>query len=306
MKNYGIRGLEKGYANLEELSRNMHYDRLYAYVVLALVLVLAVTYSIRLVTKGRAHFARIDKQGGSAFLSKSLMEMAYWGLQPLAKLLIFFKITPNMLSWSSFTFGLLSGVTLAFGHFGFGGGFAMMAGFLDALDGMVARLTGQTSKSGEILDSSIDRYVEAFFIGGLMIHYREIPALQVLAFLALIGSFMVSYSSAKAEIHGLTPPKGPMRRGERAFYLTAGAILSPITIPIFEVVREYPVKIGHPMVFALALIAVMANASAVERLVIIARQVEEKEKAKRKAEAQQAAHVLDEDVPGVRNPAKTR
>ena len=284
----------------------MNYDRIYAYVVLALVLVLVVTYSIRLVTKGRAHYARIDRQGGSAFLSKSMMEMAYWGLQPLAKLLIFFKVTPNMLSWSSLAFGLLSGVTLAFGHFGFGGGFAMLAGFMDALDGMIARLTGKTSKSGEILDSSIDRYVEAFFIGGLMIHYREIPVLQILGFLALLGSFMVSYSSAKAEIHGLSSPKGPMCCGECAFYLTVGAILSPITIPIFEVVWEYPVKIGHPMVFALGLVAVMANASAVERLVIIARQVEEKDKAKRKAEANQSVPLLNEDEDAIQNPAKIR
>lgn len=264
-------------ATFQSLILTSSYNLKSTLLLLALVAVLVVVYSIRLVVKGRVHYARVDKQGGSPLLSKGLMEMAYWSLQPLARALVALGITPNMISWSSLVFGLLAGACLAFGHFGFGGAFALVSGFMDSLDGMVARLTGTSSDAGEVLDATIDRYAEGFFISGLVIYYRDIPVLQILALLALMGSFMVSYSSAKAEALQVDPPKGSMRRPERAVYLTLGAILSPITIAEFEYVRDYPIAIGFPMVFALGLIAVLANASAIERMAAIAKEMRSRE-----------------------------
>jgi CDP-diacylglycerol--glycerol-3-phosphate 3-phosphatidyltransferase len=276
---------------------------------LGAVAVLTVAYTVRLVFKGRAQFARVDKQGGSALLSKGVMEMAYWSLQPAARALVAFGVTPNMISWTSLLFGLLAGICLAFGHFGFGGAFALVSGLMDSLDGMVARLTGVSSDAGEVLDATVDRYAEAFFISGLVLYYRDIPVLQVLALLALMGSFMVSYSSAKAEALQVEPPKGSMRRPERALYLTLGAILSPITISEFEYVRDYPIAIGFPMVIALGLIAVLANASAIERMAAIAKEMRRREcqAAVRKAAllaAQAAAANSDEDAEP--DPVRTR
>jgi phosphatidylglycerophosphate synthase len=115
------------------------------------------------------------------------------------------------------------------------------------------------------------------FLGGLIIYYREIPVLMILAMAALIGSFMVSYSSAKAEALQVSPPKGSMRRPERALYLILGAALSPVTIPWWEATRDFPVAIGHPMVAALTLVAVLSNVSAVERLVAIAKAMRQRE-----------------------------
>lgn len=276
---------------------------------LGAVAVLTVAYAVRLLIKGRAHFARVDKQGGSALLSKGVMEMAYWWLQPMARTLVAFGVTPNMISWASLVFGLFAGICLAFGHFGFGGGFALCSGFLDSLDGMVARLTGASSDAGEVLDATVDRYAEAFFISGLIIYYRDIPVLQVLSLLALMGSFMVSYSSAKAEALQVDPPKGSMRRPERAVYLTLGAILSPITIAEYEYVRDYPIAIGFPMVISLGLIAVLANASAIERMAAIAKEMRRRESdaASRKAalEAAEAAATAT-SLPTATDPARTR
>lgn len=276
---------------------------------LGAVAVLTVAYAVRLLVKGRAHFARVDKQGGSALLSKGVMEMAYWWLQPMARALVAVGVTPNMISWASLVFGLFAGISLAFGHFGFGGAFALCSGFLDSLDGMVARLTGASSDAGEVLDATVDRYAEAFFISGLIIYYRDIPVLQVLSLLALMGSFMVSYSSAKAEALHVDPPKGSMRRPERAVYLTLGAILSPITIAEFEYVRDYPIAIGFPMVIALGLIAVLANASAIERMAAIAKEMRRRES---DAASRQAALLAAEseatatDRPTAPDPARTR
>jgi phosphatidylglycerophosphate synthase len=263
---------------------------------IVLVLGIGLAYSVRVFLKGRAESDRVNRQGGSALLSKSLMEGAYWSLQPVGRFLVAIGVTPNQISWASLVFSVLAGACLAVGHFGFGAGFATISALLDALDGMVARLAGVASDAGEVLDTTVDRYAEFFFLGGLVIYYREIPVLVILALFALVGSFMVSYSTAKAEALRIEPPKGSMRRPERALYLTLGAALSPITIPWFEAIREFPVPIGHPMVIALGLVAVLANLSAVERLWAISRavRIREADQLAARQAAAAGAHAEDE------------
>ncbi len=260
----------------------MSFQLIYVLVLFAVVILITLAYGVRVILKGHAHFDRVERQGGSPLLSKNIMELGYWFFQPLGRLLVFCKISANQISWGSFTFGLLAGCCLAFGHFGSGSVFATLSAVMDSLDGMVARLTGKSSDAGEVLDAAVDRYVEFFFLGGLLIYYREIPVLMILTLLALVGSFMVSYSSAKAEALQVDPPKGSMRRPERAFYLTLGAALSPISIPWFETNREYPIAIAHPMVIALCLVAVMSNFSAIERLWAIAKEIRLREKTPQK------------------------
>ncbi|OFZ22316.1 MAG: hypothetical protein A2X94_02385 [Bdellovibrionales bacterium GWB1_55_8] len=236
----------------------------------AVLALLCTVYLVRVLAKGRARFDRVNRQGGSVFLSKKLMEMGYWALEPLGRLFVFFRISANMLTWSALALGFLSAACLAAGHFGFGAAFTAGAGFLDALDGMVARLTGTQGRGGEILDSAIDRCVEFFFIGGVVLYYRDIPPVQIIALLALLGSFLVSYSTAKAEAFHIEVPRGTMRRPERAVYLTLGALLSPITIPWLESERLFARPIAHPMVIALIIVAIFANLSAIERFKAIA------------------------------------
>lgn len=241
------------------------FDKLFPWLTVLAFALVAVAYSVRVLIRGRVRFDRVDQQGSSPFLSKSLMEMGYWGMQPLAQFAIKAKLSATAVSWISFCFGAAAGFCLADGHFGSAGLLATVAGILDAVDGMVARMTGTSSKSGKVLDSTLDRYVEFFFLGGLMIYYRQVPMVQVLTLLALFGSFMVSYSTALAEIHGIQIKGGSMRRPDRMVYMISGAILSSFTIPRFELESGYPVPLGYPMVLAIAIIAVVANISAFER-----------------------------------------
>ena len=243
-----------------------------------IVLLLAAAYGLRVAKKGRAHFDRIDRQGGSRLLNKGTMELTHWVLEPVAKFLVSMRITPDQVSWTSLSFGLLAGACLALGHFGFGAIVATISGLLDSLDGMVARISGVASEVGEVLDAVVDRYVEFSFLLGLVIYYRGIPILQVVALLALLGSFMVSYSTAKADALKVDPPRGSMRRPERALYLTVGAALSTVTIPFLETQRESVIPVGYPMIVALALVAVVANISAIERFWSIAKAVRLREK----------------------------
>lgn len=262
---------------------NLTLDLMNTIALFGLAIVLTLTYAVRSAIKGRAHYDRVDRQGGSILLSKSIMEMGYWVLQPVARLLVFFRVTPNMISWGSLAIGILAGACLAFGHFGFGAVFGTISALFDSLDGLVARMTQKASDAGEVLDAAIDRYVEFAYLGGLVIYYREMPSLVILTLLALLGSLMVSYSTAKAEALHVVPPRGSMRRTERALYLILGALLCPISIPWLEMGNFTPVHIGYPMVVALGLVAVLANFSAVERLLAVARAVRAREAAELQA-----------------------
>jgi CDP-diacylglycerol--glycerol-3-phosphate 3-phosphatidyltransferase len=148
---------------------------------------------------------------------------------------------------------------------------------------MVARLTHQSSDAGEVLDAAVDRYAEFFFLGGLVLYYRETPVLQFLSLLTLLGCFMVSYSTAKAEALRIDPPKSSMRRPERAFYLTLGAMLSPVSISMFESFTLGEKPWGYPMVIAMGLVGIVSNFSAAERFVVLARLIREQEKKIRKS-----------------------
>jgi CDP-diacylglycerol---glycerol-3-phosphate 3-phosphatidyltransferase len=265
------------------------YDLVNTIALFSIVTLVSVAYSVRVLTQGKAEFERVNKQGGSVLLGKGMMEMAYWSLQPVARLLVFLHVTPNQLSWASLVFGGLAGAALTFGYFGFAALFATYSAFLDTLDGMVARMTEVASDAGEVLDAAVDRYVEFFFLGGLVLYYREVPLLQGIALAALVGSFMVSYSTAKAEALHISPPPGIMRRPERAFYLILGAALSPIPMPWLDQVFQLPLKVGYPLLFSTFAVAVLSNISAIERLWSIGRDV-------RKREAETLSQILGEEV----------
>jgi phosphatidylglycerophosphate synthase len=256
------------------------YDVVNTVVLVGLLGLVLVAYTFRLALKGRAQFDRVDKQGDSDLLGKGLMEMAYWSLQPVARFLVYLKVTPNQLSWASLVLGGMAGTALAYGYFGFGALFATYSAFLDTLDGMVARMTEVASDAGEVLDAAVDRYVEFFFLAGVILYYQNITWIQMLALFALAGSFMISYYTAKAEALHIPPPPGIMRRPERAFYLTLGAGLSPLPMPWLDSFFNLPLpNPGYPMIAACFIVAVLANISAVERLWTIGRIMREKEHA---------------------------
>ncbi len=151
------------------------YDIINTVALFSILALISVAYSVRLLTHGRAEFDRVNKQGGSVLLGKGLMEMAYWSLQPVARLLVILHISPNQLSWASLVLGGMAGASLSYGYFGFAALFATYSAFLDTLEGMVARMTEVASDAGEVLDAAVDRYVEFFFLAGLVLYYAPVP-----------------------------------------------------------------------------------------------------------------------------------
>jgi phosphatidylglycerophosphate synthase len=267
------------------------YDFVNTIALLAILALVGVAYSVKLILKGRTRYDRVNRQGGSVLMGRGMMEVGYWALQPVAKLLVFLHVTPNQISWASLVFGGISGTALAYGYFGFAALFACYSAFMDCLDGMVARMTEVASDAGEVLDAAVDRYVEFFFLAGLIIYYREEPLFQLIALFALAGSFMVSYSTAKAEALHIPPPPGIMRRPERAFYLTLGAALSTFPIPWLDRYFSFSKPVGYPLLLATFAIAILSNISAIERLWTIGRAMREREAA---AQLQELAEVAQE------------
>ncbi len=265
------------------------YDFVNTFVLLAILALVGVAYSVKLILKGRTQYDRVNRQGGSVLMGRGMMEIGYWALQPIAKLLVFLHVTPNQISWASLVFGGISGTALAYGYFGFAALFACYSAFMDCLDGMVARMTEVASDAGEVLDAAVDRYVEFFFLAGLILYYRDFPLFQAVALLALAGSFMVSYSTAKAEALHIPPPPGIMRRPERAFYLTFGAALSTFPIHWLDSYFNFSKPVGYPLLLATFAIAVLSNISAIERLWTIGRAMREREAAAQLQELEEVA-----------------
>lgn len=103
--------------------------------------------------------------------------------------------------------------------------FILAVGALDVIDGAVARAHKAESKSGALLDSTLDRVVDA-----VILLYFDWPQFYAL-FAALLGTFLVSYVRARAESLGLAMRGvGFMERGERLLYLAAASLIgAPIS-----------------------------------------------------------------------------
>lgn len=254
----------------------------------ALLLAIAVAYAIRRLRHGEVRFDRVDRIGGSALVGKRWLEMGYWAMQPVARACVALGISANALSWISLVLGALAGAALAWGRFGSAAVLCVVSSACDALDGFVARETGTASDAGEVLDASIDRYAELFFFGGLIIHYSGVTHGVLLSLAALAGSFMVSYSTAKAEALDVDPPRGAMRRHERIIYLVGGAAITALVAR-----TGWVASMGElPMLLALGIVGVVANVSAVHRLWLISRAIRVREGAVQ-ASASSAPHAKD-------------
>jgi CDP-diacylglycerol--glycerol-3-phosphate 3-phosphatidyltransferase len=171
-----------------------------------------------------------------------------------ARLLAKAHLTPNALTIIGLLLNVFTGWVLATGHLFIGGFLVLFAGWFDMLDGAMARITGKTTRFGALLDSSVDRFSEAALFGGLIFFYsdRGDTLEVVLAYAAIIGSIMVSYSRARAEGLGLKGEAGLLARPERLVLLTLGLLLSEVTLTA--------------LVIVLWILAIGANFTALRRL----------------------------------------
>lgn len=250
-------------------------DLVSSLVLMAMIAIAGLIYAGAAVARARLRTDRLDGHGG-VLLGRGAMEAAYAMMKPLVWLLLKLGITPNMVTGFSLLPALASAVAVAMGHFGFGALLATVSALCDMLDGILARELKSGSDAGELFDAAVDRYVEFFLLAGLVVYFRAAPVILIIVLAALIGSFMVSYTTAKAEALHVPPPKGAMRRAERAVYLLVGCIFVPLAGRVLAPSQPGAlVPLGPEVTIeaALLIVAAVTNVSSVRRLRQIAQAV---------------------------------
>ncbi len=177
-------------------------------------------------------------------------------------------ISPNVLSFCALLSGAAACIFFSLEKLLWGGISIVICGLFDIIDGQVAESTNRKSLFGAMLDSTSDRYSEFFIYLGLAVHFRNHWTLWITLF-TILGSFMVSYTRAKAEGLGIECKIGIMQRAERMVFLAAGA-LSGVLFKIFD-----PLMIG-----VLSIIAVASNITAIQRTLYV-RKIEKLMKSKK-------------------------
>ncbi|TAK27864.1 MAG: CDP-alcohol phosphatidyltransferase family protein, partial [Chloroflexota bacterium] len=156
-------------------------------------------------------------------------------LNPIAGFLSRLGVTPNQLTVVGLLLQVGIAVVLAEGYLLVGGILILILSPFDMLDGALARHTRRASPFGAFLDSTVDRIAEAAILGGLIVFLlRAGDSLGVVAaYLALVGSFLVSYTRARAEGLGLHGESGLVARPERLVLLSLALILNQAVIGLW-------------------------------------------------------------------------
>ena len=216
-----------------------------------------------------------------------LQKVIYDVINPLAKALIKIGFTPNIVTITGLILNI--GVAIIFikgaeqgnrgdlSYVGWAGALILFAGLFDMLDGQVARLGNMSSTFGALFDSVLDRYSELIMFLGicyyLIAHHYFFSSL--FAFIALIGSMMVSYTRARSEGLGIQNKGGLMQRPERVVLTGIAALACGIlsnfiggdfkysipgtTIEIFETMSIFTIPI--------TIMALLTNLTAFQRLI---------------------------------------
>jgi phosphatidylglycerophosphate synthase len=130
---------------------------------------------------------------------------------------------------------------IAKGQFQAGGLLLLLSLPLDALDGAVARAMVRKDRRGAVLDSTLDRYADGFIFGGLAYYFASVtqPENVLLTMAALIGTFVVSYTRARAGEADLSVKIGLFSRFERVVVL-----LLMLLIPALLIIGLWVLAIG--------------------------------------------------------------
>jgi len=219
-------------------------------------------------------------------MKDKLQKIIYSIINPLVKGMIKAGFTPNTVTVIGFLLNIVVAIIFIKGaeqgnrgdlsYVGWAGALILFAGLFDMLDGQVARLGNMSSKYGALFDSVLDRYSELVMFLGicyyLVAHHYFFSSL--FAFIALIGSMMVSYTRARSEGLGIENKGGWMQRPERVVLTGISAMACGITgyfiggdykyfisgIPfhVFETMSVFTIPVS--------IMAVLTNITALKRL----------------------------------------
>jgi phosphatidylglycerophosphate synthase len=235
----------------------------------------------------------------------------YRVIDPLVRGLIKAGFTPNLVTATGFVLNLGVTVVFVFGaeegnrgdlsYVGWAGALILFAGLFDMLDGQVARLGKMSSTFGALYDSVLDRYSELVMFFGICYYLvgHHYFFSSIFAFIAMIGSMMVSYTRARAEGLGIECKDGLMQRPERIITIGLSAIICGITAHYIGGNHKWflpgtDFQIAETMsIFTvpIALMAVLTNATALKRLTGARRTLDERDAAQKRNPGTTAAWI---------------
>ncbi len=194
--------------------------------------------------------SRLEKTASTKLTFTDYLRLWFkWFLDPVGNFLNRIGLTPNAMTMLGLAGNTVGAYFLSQGDMVKGGWFVLLMTPIDALDGTMARLRGESSDFGAFVDSVSDRYSELIILGGLLYHFlNQGDALGgLLTFGAAAGSVLVSYVKARAESLQFEAKLGILTRVER--YL----VLAPLLV------------LNQPLL-AVGIIAVFANITALQRI----------------------------------------
>ena len=175
------------------------------------------------------------------------------------------RVTPNALTAGGVILCSAGAIVVYFedrnelAAFWVGAALFIVGSILDILDGALARSSGKATPFGAFVDSMTDRVSEGVMLAAIALVFMRDGNQVALAFTfaAAVGSFLVSYARAKAEILGLKGDVGIGSRAERVVVISAGLILAP----------------WGALQWAIYLLAVTAWLTVIQRLLYVRRQL---------------------------------
>ena len=204
-----------------------------------------------------------------------LQQTIYKIINPTVHGMIKMGITPNVVTTTGLLLNMVAACVLIYGGFeaetgdysyvGWAGGIILFAGLFDMMDGQVARIGNMKSTFGALYDSVLDRYSELITFFGIC-YYLVLQGYfvgSIIAFVALIGSLMVSYVRARAEGLDIECKVGLMQRPERVVLTALGALCCGIYAHFAENVSFDPIWI---LIIPLLFVAIFSNITAFGRL----------------------------------------
>lgn len=231
-------------------------------------------------------------------LKKYGQPLVYRVINPFIELLVRWKVRPNTITTIGLVINTFATIIFIFGgeygertdhsYIGWAGVVILFAGLFDMIDGRLARVGHMTSTYGALYDSVLDRYSELIMFLGICWYLvaQSYFLSSLFAFIALIGSLMVSYIRARAESLGATADVGIMQRPERIVIIGVSAIACGVysalggsevkvtvdwlPIPLFETITIFT--------FPLMVMAVLTNITALRRLIHSKKELEAKER----------------------------
>ena len=166
-------------------------------------------------------------------------------IEPVADLLVRARVSPNAITTVGTLCTITAGIIYGTGHIRTAGWFLGLTALFDVLDGTVARRTGRSSTFGAFYDSTLDRVADGAVLSGLAVYYtREAiraatttptgvglfaaispvdknVGMVIVCLAGIVGTFLVSYTRARAESLGIDAKVGVMQRPERVTLLSA-------------------------------------------------------------------------------------